>query len=1499
MIFFIAQALNEPFGHDIQDIKLNRLCASIAYDLLVAHSISPTSRDNLIDPHHETPPWLEDSVKIPLEDLNVHPVAKTDFSAFLRRLVFRRGIPAVFAGLGFYTVWSVFIVLLTWRMHWETEGGRKQDSRPWDVDIPLSSATASFVSLGVFLILGFWITDAYNRYWRGLQLWLTGLQPKIQNYAFFLAISFRHGFWHQRDRERILSHLVALPYATKAHLRDSRDLSELSGILSPRDLSTLQSAHNMPAHIGNVLAAYASHVDATFFRHGPGIAASLGNAGFVSIRQIEPLLLDIADCVIIRKFPISPAFTTHLQLFIVFWLCILPLSVVVEHGFISILYLLPIGYSIIRMLHIGREICDPFGDDPDDIPLDEFCDFIKGAIQETYCQTHGGTQNILRVSSYTRESFHPKAIRVRFSEGKESRRSRHRESTPTLKSSIMKLYTNLPSVPLPILLLTVVWSLSATLISWRLSKVWNGNNNCPKWCSPVDVDSIVLSNVGFALFLILAFRASDGVKRYEEGAQSIFDIRLNLLSYAQEIVQAFDDGRMHIGDKERVVAHLVEIPLRFRDDLLGVSPKGGRISGSLLSDDDQKFVNNSTDSIDYLLKVVEAYFITADMPGRTTIYKETDSTGLHFATALISSARITQLRHQISKIKSVKRFPVVGSYRRHQYIFTALWLAFLPFSMTSQTGFSTILWAPVISYGILSLEGLAAKLVDPFGTDETDLDVHDLFTACANSILEMVNSVGWECDRHVREAPVDEAPRLGCSISGNTVMDSCTLASLSRASSEDDEVFAFFGPKKFKMKPSLFAHFIDSLPFVQLTAVAVWAAFACFISNVTRNSSSNNLDASYWWTSFVSINSNVMKNVSFGAFTVLGFYVRAAFGRYHVAGGVWGDHLRGACHTLTVTFLSYWPADEMHKGDKERVIGHIATLPIALKEELRHSHDLREARGLLSSSDLARVQYAESMSMHCISVIKQYYYKVMTRPETLRGKNIKGGFLTIANIGHMFDIEAAVNAALFLDRVPIAPGFKALVETLLVIFFGTLPFAIAELSGWLSILWTTIVAYGILGMYQVAKELENPFGRDMNDLDLDEMANAVVADVLSAYSKQPDGFSSVIKAEEAHDILQNGSIDAKEDHIHGLLRAHEDKATLARIWDGLKIAPHAMSAWMVLGIALWSGFIVSFCYIQGKYWPLQSREENDTTKDLWFQSDIAIDPAVMNYVGYALFLLLAFRLNDSHTRYVNAVTVWNKTLVGELRIVVHRLFAGFRRNSWHENDFSRISGHLSSFAISLVGVLRKSPIENKLQKFLGPADSKRIATAIHGPDYCLDVVTSYLLEADRRHSLTNPKFMSKYNFMRLIDQVKNLSLSGRSCVRIVKVPLPYGYVQHQRIFMVIWLLLFPLSIVESSGWVTILWTVIIAYGIIGIEHWASELTDPFGYDLSDLPLDLMCQRVFVIIKSAMTSFMNGLEPFIRRDRLPFRPVKGHTFVQLDRDHEFEGSSRMSNISNER
>lgn len=100
--------------------------------------------------------------------------------------------------------------------------------------------------------------------------------------------------------------------------------------------------------------------------------------------------------------------------------------------------------------------------------------------------------------------------------------------------------------------------------------------------------------------------------------------------------------------------------------------------------------------------------------------------------------------------------------------------------------------------------------------------------------------------------------------------------------------------------------------------------------------------------------------------------------------------------------------------------------------------------------------------------------------------------------------------------------------------------------------------------------------------------------------------------------------------------------------------------------------------------------------------------------------------------------------------------------------------------------------------------------------------------------------------------------------------MPYRYVVHLRIFLFIWVVLLPLGIVEQNGWISALWTTIIAYGVIGVERWADELADPFGDDVSDVPLERLCDVVNNVIKKEFDMYHHGLYSLIKTNRPPYQ-----------------------------
>ena len=82
------------------------------------------------------------------------------------------------------------------------------------------------------------------------------------------------------------------------------------------------------------------------------------------------------------------------------------------------------------------------------------------------------------------------------------------------------------------------------------------------------------------------------------------------------------------------------------------------------------------------------------------------------------------------------------------------------------------------------------------------------------------------------------------------------------------------------------------------------------------------------------------------------------------------------------------------------------------------------------------------------------------------------------------------------------------------------------------------------------------------------------------------------------------------------------------------------------------------------------------------------------------------------------------------------------------------------------------------------------------------------------------------------------------CERIKRTSMPYNYIANLRIFMVTWMLTYPVFVVGTIGWIGAPPVCIfIAFMFLKLEQMATELSDPFGLDSYDLDLDQICKRI--------------------------------------------------------
>lgn len=167
-----------------------------------------------------------------------------------------------------------------------------------------------------------------------------------------------------------------------------------------------------------------------------------------------------------------------------------------------------------------------------------------------------------------------------------------------------------------------------------------------------------------------------------------------------------------------------------------------------------------------------------------------------------------------------------------------------------------------------------------------------------------------------------------------------------------------------------------------------------------------------------------------------------------LAADVWGDDLRSRCHSLAVQWIDLLPIGTWHDGDHDRVLAYIASLPIALKMDLRGSRDVRELKGLLSQQDIGKIHCAESMAWHCIDVIKSYYISATAHKDSMEiPHNVRGTKRLSKFTADLLQLELDVTTSQFIRSVKSSRADVLLLRLMLGIWMLFLPFAVAEKSG--------------------------------------------------------------------------------------------------------------------------------------------------------------------------------------------------------------------------------------------------------------------------------------------------------------------------------------------------------------------------------------------------------------------------------------------------------------------
>ena len=238
------------------------------------------------------------------------------------------------------------------------------------------------------LLLAFRTNTAHERFWEGRKLW-GAMVNTVRNLAreIWLVIEERDSL-DRKHKEAALRLVVAFPIAMKLHLRREALNSELIPLMNQSQYKMLQQVNHAPLEIAFWVGDYIQYQHERERVNG------------YQLRTLHKLLDKMVDilggCERILKTPVPLVYTIVFKTLLLIYFLVLPLLLVQGLGWWTAPVVACICILFLTINEVGAEIEEPFGHDPNDLPLDLLCETILRNVEDLIQLAPSGcAQNLL------------------------------------------------------------------------------------------------------------------------------------------------------------------------------------------------------------------------------------------------------------------------------------------------------------------------------------------------------------------------------------------------------------------------------------------------------------------------------------------------------------------------------------------------------------------------------------------------------------------------------------------------------------------------------------------------------------------------------------------------------------------------------------------------------------------------------------------------------------------------------------------------------------------------------------------------------------------------------------------------------------------------------------------------------------------------------------------------------------------------------------------------
>ena len=242
-----------------------------------------------------------------------------------------------------------------------------------DKSAVLTNAVLSF-NIGFTLLLVFRTNTAHARFWEGRQLW-GALVNTVRNLTQGISVVVKEQSAQERiEKEAILRLIVAFSVSMKLHLRTEPLDEQLASLMSQTQYSMLKDTNHPTLQIAFWIRDYLQQ------QHDRNC---LNIYQLTSLHGLLDNMIDIlGGCERILKTPLPLIYIIKLRELLLIFCLILPLEIVSTLTWWTGLVIAFVSFTLLSIEQIGAEIEEPFGHDPNDLPLNAICNTMLQNVEE-------------------------------------------------------------------------------------------------------------------------------------------------------------------------------------------------------------------------------------------------------------------------------------------------------------------------------------------------------------------------------------------------------------------------------------------------------------------------------------------------------------------------------------------------------------------------------------------------------------------------------------------------------------------------------------------------------------------------------------------------------------------------------------------------------------------------------------------------------------------------------------------------------------------------------------------------------------------------------------------------------------------------------------------------------------------------------------------------------------------------------------------------------------